>query len=168
MAPFCYDDFMIITLGDLVSIRERHAGQKISFTSGTFDLLHVGHLDYLEKVRRHGDILVVLLSGDDRVRARKGTSRPIIPESDRARMLDGLKVVDYVLIDPSKLAPDETDPIHAEILQKLQPDCYVTDGADPRFFNLMDKSKFIILERMHAEPSTTVIIERITGSTPTP
>ncbi len=159
---------MVITLSDLASIRKRHAGHKISLTSGTFDLLHVGHLDYLEKVRQHGDIVAVLLSGDDRVKARKGTSRPIIPESDRARMLDGLKVVDYVLIDPSKLSPDETDPIHAEILRQLQPDYYVTDGPDPRFFNLMDKSRFVILERMHPEPSTTAIIERITDSTPTP
>jgi cytidyltransferase-like protein len=159
---------MIITLDDLASIRERHTGQKIALTSGTFDLMHVGHLDYLEKVRQRGDIVVVLLSGDNRVRARKGTSRPIIPENDRARMLDSLKVVDYVLIDPSKLDPDETDPIHAEILRQLQPDYYVTDGPDPRFFNLMNDSRFIILERMHPEPSTTAIIERIIGSTPTP
>ena len=152
---------MIITIDDLASIRKRHAGQKISLTSGTFDLLHVGHLEYLDKVKQHGDIVVVLLSGDDRVKARKGTSRPIIPESDRAGMLDSLKVVDYVLIDPSKLKPDETDPIHAEILRQLQPDYYVTDGPDPRFFNLMDKSKLVILKRMNSEPSTTAIIERI-------
>jgi hypothetical protein len=59
------------------------------------------------------------------------------------------------------MKPDETDPIHLEILHKLQPDYYITDGPDPRFFGLMDKSKFIILKRMQAEPSTTSIIERI-------
>jgi cytidyltransferase-like protein len=152
---------MIIDVDDLASMRKRHAIQKLVLTSGTFDLLHVGHLNYLEKVKLRGDVTVVLLSGDNRVKARKGPDRPITPEGERARLLDGLKIVDYVFIDPSKLGSEETDPIHAEILQKLQPDYYVTDGADPRFFNLMDKSKFIIIERLQPEPSTTSIIERI-------
>ena len=107
-------------------------------TSGTFDFLHGGYLNYLEKVREHGDIVVVLLSGDQRVKYRKGSKRPIISEGERARMLDNLKMVDYVLIDPSKMKPDETDPMHAEILQKLNPDFYLTGGRDPRFYNLMD------------------------------
>ena len=72
-----------------------------------------------------------------------------------------LKTVDYVFIDPSKKKPDETDPIHAEILKNLNPDFYVTDGPDPRFYNLIEKSKFIILDRLNPEPSTTSIINRI-------
>jgi cytidyltransferase-like protein len=158
---FCYHKYMIITLNDLNSIRTRHANQKLVLTSGTFDLLHVGHLNYLEQVKQYGDRVIVLLSGDNRVKSRKGPSHPIINEVDRARILDSLKVVDYVFIDPSRLKPNETDPIHAEILQELQPDHYVTDGPDPRFVDLMDKAKFIILERLQSEPSTTSIIERI-------
>lgn len=154
---------MVVTLDDLTSIRKRHDSQKLVLTSGTFDLFHAGHLNYLEQVKQRGDVVVVLLSGDNRVKARKGSSRPIIPEGDRARILDSLKVVDYVFIDPSKLGPHETDLIHAQILQKLQPDYYVTDGPDPRFVDLMDESKFITLERMKPEPSTTSIIERIMG-----
>jgi rfaE bifunctional protein nucleotidyltransferase chain/domain len=152
---------MIVTLNNLEIIRERHDKQKLVLTSGTFDLLHVGHLNYLEQVKRHGDVLIVFLSGDKRTGARKGPSRPIIPEDERARILSSLKIVDYVFIDPSKLSPTDSDPVHAEILQKLQPDFYVTDGPDPRFFNLMDSSKFIILERLQTEPSTTSIIKRI-------
>lgn len=108
----------------------------------------------------------MLLSGDNRVKARKGQKRPIINESDRARILDNLKMVDYVFIEPSNMRPDEIDPIHAEILQKLKPDYYVTDGPDPRFYNLMDKPQFIILDRLNPEPSTTSMIDRIlkTGS----
>jgi D-beta-D-heptose 7-phosphate kinase/D-beta-D-heptose 1-phosphate adenosyltransferase len=155
---------MVIELDDLNSIRERHAGKKLVLTSGTFDILHVGHLNYLEQVKQNGDIVVVLLSGDNRVKARKGPKRPIIPEAERAQILDSLKVVDYVFIDPSKLGPDEADPVHAEILRKLKPDYYVTDGPDPRFVNLMDKARFIILERMQLNPSTTAIIERITDN----
>jgi rfaE bifunctional protein nucleotidyltransferase chain/domain len=152
---------MIVNLNDLTQIRNRHNDQKIVLTSGTFDMLHSGHLDYLEDVKKYGDLLVVLLSGDNRVKARKGPTRPIFNEAERARLLDSLKLVDYVFVDPSKMKPNQTDPIHFEILHKLQPNYYVTDGPDPRFFDLMDKSKFIILERMQAEPSTTSIIERI-------
>lgn len=152
---------MIITFDNLADIRNNHFDQKVVLTSGTFDLLHVGHLHYLKQVKTHGDVVVVLLSGDQRVQARKGFMRPIISEDGRARMLDALKMVDYVLIDPSTMMPDETDPIHAEILQKLKPDFYVTDGPDPRFYTLMDKSQFIILDRMDSEPSTTSIIKRI-------
>jgi cytidyltransferase-like protein len=152
---------MIITFDNLKDIREKHSDQKITLTSGTFDLLHVGHLNYLEKVKERGDKVVVLLSGDQRVKYRKGSKRPIISESERARILDNLKIVDYVFIDPSKMRPDETDPIHAEILQKLNPDFYITDGPDPRFYNLMDSAKFVILDRLNPEPSTTSIITRI-------
>ena len=152
---------MIITFDDIAGIRNNHSDQQIVLTSGTFDLLHIGHLNYLDKVKEHGDIVVVLLSGDQRVKSRKGSKRPIINESERARILDSLKIVNYVFIDPSKMRPDETDPIHAEILQKLKPDFYVTDGPDPRFYNLMDKPQFIVLDRMNPEPSTTSIIDRI-------
>lgn len=154
---------MIVTFDDLPSVRNSHANQKLVLTSGTFDLLHVGHLNYLEGVKQYGDVVVVLLSGDNRVKARKGSSRPIIPEADRARILDSLKIVDYVFIDPSKLGPHETDPIYAEILRDLQPSFYVTDGPDPRFFDLMNKESFIVLEQMQPEPSTTSTIERIMG-----
>jgi len=152
---------MVITFDNLQDVRNNHSDQKLVLTSGTFDLIHVGHLDYLEKVREHGDIVVVLLSGDKRVKARKGAKRPIINENGRAKILDNLKIVDYVFIDPSDMRPDEIDPIHAEILQKLKPDFYVTDGPDPRFYELMDKSQFIILDRLNPEPSTTSIIHHI-------
>lgn len=88
---------MIITMNDVQHIREVNSGKKIILTSGTFDLFHVGHLNYLQQVKQYGDTVVVLLSGDARVRARKGSRRPIIPEHERAQILDALKVVDYVL-----------------------------------------------------------------------
>lgn len=152
---------MIITFDDLASVRKDHSGQRLVLTSGTFDLFHAGHLSYLEQVRQYGDVVVVLLSGDSRVKARKGATRPITPEKDRARILDALKIVDYVFIDPSLLGPEETDQIHREILQRLQPDAYVTDGPDPRFVNLLEPSKFVVLDRSHEPVSTTAIIDRI-------
>lgn len=152
---------MIVKTENLADIRKSHQKEKIALTSGTFDLLHVGHLRYLSAVKSLGDIVVVLLSSDNRVKARKGPDRPIIPEDDRARMLDALKIVDYVFIDPSPSAPDQTDPLHANIISELQPDVYATDGPDPRFWNIMEKSKLVILPRSEEDVSTSAIIANI-------
>jgi len=154
---------MIVSLKNLSDIRREHPDQKIVLTSGTFDLFHVGHLDYLQTVKTYGDIIIVILSGDKRVIARKGLSRPIIPESERAEIIDALKVVDFVFIDPSKQPPDTLDPIYQEIVNELQPDLYVTDGEDIRFLSILDKSKQFILPRKESGKygSTTEIIRHI-------
>jgi cytidyltransferase-like protein len=155
---------MIVNLENLADIREQHANEKLVLTSGTFDMLHIGHLRYLEAVKALGDIVVVMLSGDARTKARKGSERPIIPEKDRAQLLDALKIVDYVFIDPATKPPDEIDPIHAKIIHSLNPDLYATDGEDPRFFEIMDKSKLLVLPRSHENISTSEIISRLSGA----
>lgn len=154
---------MIVGLENLADVRSQHKNEKIALTSGTFDLLHVGHLRYLNAVKSLGDVVVVMLSGDDRIKARKGPKRPIIPENDRAQMLGALKVVDYVFIDPATGSPEETDPIHAEIVAELQPDIYATDGPDPRFWNIMEESKLVILPRSEGDghASTSAVIDHI-------
>jgi D-beta-D-heptose 7-phosphate kinase/D-beta-D-heptose 1-phosphate adenosyltransferase len=154
---------MIINQNDLANIRKHYSNQKLVLTAGTFDLFHVGHLEFLENTKKYGDVVVLMLSGDNRVKARKGPKRPIIPEAERAKILDALKIVDYVFIDPSTLSPKEIDPIHKTILQNLNPDFYVTDGPDPRFVRLLDESKFITLERDESKvhKSTTEIIKQI-------
>jgi rfaE bifunctional protein nucleotidyltransferase chain/domain len=154
---------MIVSLENLADIRAKHQGEKIVLTSGTFDLLHVGHLRYLEAVKALGDIVVVLLSGDDRIKARKGPTRPIIPERDRALMLDALRLVDYVFIDPATSPPDQIDPVHAEIISLLQPDVYATDGVDIRFADILDESKQVIVPRSEGKghASTSAIIAHI-------
>lgn len=154
---------MIVELENLVDIRSKHSGEKIALTSGTFDLLHVGHLRYLEAVKTFGDIVVVMLSGDDRIKARKGPTRPIIPEHDRAQMLDALCIVDYVFIDPATSPPDQIDPVHADIINRLQPDVYATDGVDIRFVDILDESKQVIIPRAEGgdHASTSAIIAHI-------
>lgn len=154
---------MIITLENLADIRRQHQNKSIVLTSGSFDLLHVGHLRYLEAVKAYGDIVIVMLSSDDRIKARKGLQRPIIPASERAQMLDALKMVDYVFIDPAKTTQDNINPIHAKIIASLQPDIYVTDGIDVRFSTIMERSKLIILPRVEGgnHASTSAIIEHI-------
>jgi rfaE bifunctional protein nucleotidyltransferase chain/domain len=105
---------------DLVA-RLRTAGKTIVFTNGVFDLLHIGHLRYLEQARILGDALIVGLNSDRSVRANKGPQRPITPESERAEVLEALSCVDGVVIF------DEETPHH--LIAAIQPDVLVK-GAD--------------------------------------
>jgi rfaE bifunctional protein nucleotidyltransferase chain/domain len=77
---------------------ERAAGRTIAFANGCFDILHVGHVRYLESAAREADVLVVALNDDDSVRRLKGEGRPILPASDRAELVGALRCVDYVVI----------------------------------------------------------------------
>ena len=94
-------------MGDLIRDRaalrqaietRRRGGQKIVFTNGAFDLLHVGHLRTLQGARKLADCLVVAINSDASIRRAKGSSRPVIPEGERAELLCGLSSVDYVTI----------------------------------------------------------------------
>ena len=73
-------------------------GKKVVTTNGCFDVLHVGHLRYLQSAKGLGDILIIAINSDDSVRAIKGEKRPLVPEDERAEMLAGLECVDYVMI----------------------------------------------------------------------
>jgi D-beta-D-heptose 7-phosphate kinase/D-beta-D-heptose 1-phosphate adenosyltransferase len=95
-------------------------GKRIIFTNGCFDLLHVGHIRYLEKAKAIGDILVVGLNSDQSVRNLKGEGRPILPDEERAEILSGLWCVDYVTIF------DEPTPL--ELIHSLQPHILVKGG----------------------------------------
>ena len=98
----------------------RAAGKKIGFTSGTFDLLHPGHVAYLEQAAAECDVLIVGVNSDHSVRSYKGEGRPICPEVDRARVVAGLAVVDYVFIF------DETN--NAANIEALRPELYIKAG----------------------------------------
>jgi D-beta-D-heptose 7-phosphate kinase/D-beta-D-heptose 1-phosphate adenosyltransferase len=76
----------------------RAAGERIVFTNGVFDLLHRGHVEYLEEARALGDRLVIGLNSDASVRRLKGPSRPIVPEQERAELLRALECVDLVVL----------------------------------------------------------------------
>src|SRR6478752_6935984 len=78
--------------------RARGAGRRIVFTNGVFDILHPGHLRYLQAARAHGDVLIVGLNSDASVRRNKGPERPINPEDERAEVLAALACVDAVSI----------------------------------------------------------------------
>ena len=99
----------------------REAGERVVFTNGVFDLLHPGHLRYLQQARALGDLLIVGLNSDASVRRNKGAGRPINPEAERAEVLAALACVDAVVLF------DEDTP--AEIIRAIQPDILVK-GAD--------------------------------------
>ena len=104
----------------LVDARRRQ-GQRIVFTNGVFDLLHPGHVRYLQAARREGDVLIVGLNSDRTVRANKGPSRPIMPVHERAEVLEALACVDAVVVFDEE-TPDA-------IIRHVQPDVLVK-GAD--------------------------------------
>ena len=102
----------------LAALRAR--GKKIVFTNGCFDILHVGHVTYLDKAKRLGDVLIVGLNSDSSVRRIKGKGRPINNELDRARVLASLSSVDYVTIF-SEATPEK-------LIRKLKPGILVKGG----------------------------------------
>ena len=137
---------------------QRSAGRRIVFTTGVFDILHAGHIRYLETARGFGDALVVAVNSDASVRAIKGPSRPINPEHERAEMLAALEFVDAVVVF------DESTP--AAIIEEIQPDVLVK-GADWDATAIVGRE--IVerrggrVERVKIEEgqSTSAIIERV-------
>ena len=98
----------------------RRGGRRIVFTNGHFDLLHIGHLRYLQAARNLGDALVVGVNDDRVTTERKGPSRPILPEAERAELLAGLACVDFVTLFHEATA--------AACVERLKPDVYVKGG----------------------------------------
>ena len=138
----------------------RSAGKKIVATNGCFDLLHVGHVRYLQAARALGDLLVVGLNGDDSIHELKGAGRPITTQSDRAEILAALACVDLVTIFPEIRA--------TKFLAAVRPAVYVKGGDyTPR---TLDDEELTILNEVEAAIrlipfetgySTSGLIERI-------
>jgi D-beta-D-heptose 7-phosphate kinase/D-beta-D-heptose 1-phosphate adenosyltransferase len=136
----------------------RNAGRKIVFTNGCFDILHAGHVSYLNRAKRLGDILIIGVNSDHSVRRLKGTSRPINTLEDRIQVLGGLGCVDYLI------AFEEDTPIN--LLRLVCPDVYVK-GADytketlPEAPIVEELGGVVELLPFVENRSTTGIIERI-------
>jgi rfaE bifunctional protein nucleotidyltransferase chain/domain len=113
----------VLSLSEAVAFVEhlRHEGKQIVFTNGVFDLLHPGHVRYLQDARDEGDVLIVGVNSDRSVKAIKGATRPITPEAERAEILAAVNCVDAVVIF------DQDNP--QTIVQRLQPDV-LAKGAD--------------------------------------
>ena len=108
----------------------RTNGKTVVTTNGCFDVLHLGHLRYLQAARQLGDLLVVAVNSDSSVRQLKGENRPLVPEAERAEMLAGLACVDYVVTFP------ELTPI--DLLSELKPSIHVK-GGDYKLEQLIER-----------------------------
>ena len=98
----------------------KRSGKRIVFTNGCFDILHVGHVRYLEQAKSLGDVLVVGINSDRSVRGLKGPRRPILPVEERGEILSGLGCTDYITVFE--------EPTPFELISLLQPDVLVKGG----------------------------------------
>ena len=136
----------------------REAGATVVFTNGCFDILHAGHVRYLEQAKSYGDILVLGLNTDASVRENKGPRRPINSARDRAAVVGALRAVDYVVLFGEKTAE--------AIIEKVHPDVYVK-GADYEGKPLPEADVVrrwggrVAFVPMVAGRSTTHVIEKI-------
>jgi D-beta-D-heptose 7-phosphate kinase/D-beta-D-heptose 1-phosphate adenosyltransferase len=150
----------ILELKDLVQKAEtlRRSGQRLVFTNGCFDILHVGHVRYLAAARAEGDVLVVGLNSDESVKAIKDDHRPIMSQDQRAEILAGLWCVDHITIF--------NDPDPLTLITAIEPDVLVK-GADWSEQNIIRadvvKAAGGKVVRVSVVPdiSTSMIIERI-------
>ena len=152
----------VITQEEIVNIVRdgQKSGKTFVATNGCFDILHVGHVRYLQKTKSLADISIVMLNSDKSVKLIKGESRPINNESDRAEILTALSCVDYVVLF------EEKSP--AGLLEKIKPDIY-TKGADYTLETLPEREivercgiKVEFIEFVQGK-STTNIINKISN-----
>jgi rfaE bifunctional protein nucleotidyltransferase chain/domain len=140
----------------------RSAGQRIVFTNGVFDLLHPGHVRYLQHARSLGDLLIVGLNADASVRRNKGPDRPITAEYERAELLAALECVDAVVIF------EQDTP--AEVVRLIQPDILVK-GADWPADQIVGRDTVearggrVVLVPVEQGHSTSSILNRIRRTT---
>ena len=149
-------DYKILNFEQIEQISKelKSSGQKIVFTNGCFDILHLGHVKYLQKARALGDKLIVGVNANDSVSRLKGDNRPLNDEYDRAYLLASLEVIDYVIIF------NEDTPY--ELIKKVQPDILVK-GADYEGKEVVgsDIAQEVKLIEFVEGKSTTSIIERM-------
>ena len=151
---------MLVAQKEIIDIvrKGQAEGKTFVVTNGCFDILHVGHVRYLQKTKTYADKLIVMLNSDKSVKAIKGDSRPINCEADRAEILSSLSCVDYVVLF------DENSP--ARLLENIKPDVY-TKGADYTLETLPERD-IVLKNNIKVEfidfvqgKSTTNVIKKI-------
>ena len=117
------ENALLLTLDEAATwaAQQRARGRLVVFTNGVYDLVHPGHVRYLQAARAEGDVLIVAVNSDRSVRANKGPARPILPEHERAELMSSLSCVDAVVIFDAETP--------ADVIARIQPDVLVK-GAD--------------------------------------
>lgn len=154
----------IKTLEQVKAIMKRlkREGKRVVWTNGCFDILHVGHIMYLQEARKQGDVLVIGLNSDASVRENKGTDRPIVHEHDRGQVLAALECVDYIVIFDGKTP--------VPLIEALKPDVYAKGGDYTRDTIVQEERKLvesyggeIAIIPGRSGQSTSFIIDKISG-----
>ena len=163
----------VLSLRQLLKVvrRLRRQGKRIAFTNGCFDLLHAGHLDYLTRIKRHADRLIVGVNSDSSARRlKKGPGRPIVPARERAALVAALKPVDFVTVF--------SEPTPLKLIRALKPDLLAKGGDWKRDRivgrDLVERAggKVLVIPYLKGR-STTRVLQRIRrfsghGSTSSP
>ena len=138
----------IKTTREIKELAEEKQNKIIVTTNGVFDILHLGHIKYLQEAKKLGDILIVAINSDSSVKQIKGPERPINSEQSRAEVLAALSFVDYIIIF------NETDPVN--VLSDIKPDIHVK-GGDYKIDEIIEKD---IVEKSNGK---IVLIPEIKG-----
>ena len=138
----------------------RVRGQRIVFANGCFDVLHVGHVRYLEAARALGDLLIVAINSDEQARRLKGEGRPLMPQDQRAEIVSALAAVDFVTIFD--------EPTVAELLLALKPDIHAkgtdyTEDTVPERDVVRSYGGRVAIAGDPKDHSSTEMIEKISG-----
>lgn len=131
----------------LVLDNMRNMGKKVVLTQGVYDLLHIGHAQYLEKARSYGDVLVVGVDSDELTRKRKGEGRPVVPQNERINMLLHLRHVDIVVLR-------DVDQELETLIRTLTPDVYIASESTKDF--VIDQELASYCGEVHTLPPQSV------------
>lgn len=137
--------------------------KKIVLVGGCFDILHLGHIIFLEKAKKKGDVLIVLLESDENIFKNKGNNRPVNNQENRAKILKSLKMVDQVI----KLPVMKTDDEYLEIIKKIKPSIIAVSENDKNLINKKYQAKLVgaklvKVTNLIPHQSTSRIVEIIT------
>lgn len=160
--------YILISMDKLLSydtietdIKKIKAQGKLVLVGGCFDILHIGHIEFLDRAKKQGDTLLVMLESDTSVRKRKGENRPINSQKKRARVLSTLRTVNYILPLPYL----KTDLEYYDLVKKLEPDIIAVTENDTAYNKKVEQAKQVsgrVVEVIKRLPhSTTKILEQI-------
>lgn len=156
---------MIVSFENLSNIREENASKSIVFMGGCFDIMHEGHITGMNYCKSMGDLLVIGVSPDERVKQRKGPSRPIRSEMGRLILVDAIRPVDYSFLMPM---PQEESPT-LQVISHLRPDIFVDQKTNwSRWTDALSQIRGlgtqVIFNESPVLDSTTQIIQRVLES----
>lgn len=131
----------ILKIGNIDKWRHnlKKTGKSVVLVGGCFDILHPGHVIFLQKAQKAGDVLVVLLESDQRVKKLKGIKRPVHNQKERSKVLSALKSVDYVLSLPNIEGEEEYD----EVIGKIKPDIIAATYGGPNIYYHQRSAKLV-------------------------